>query len=106
MFGNQTDTFRERQWSGWKRFLKDFIRRESVRTAWQLSKETYDTNFQAFMDRKIAAVLTEPAPVAAAKSPFAPLPSALPLAAPASTLDLPLETAGASAGTAAVRLSE
>ena len=29
MFSNQADTFRLRQWSGWKRFLDDFIRRES-----------------------------------------------------------------------------
>src|SRR5688572_31701376 len=53
MFSNQDDKFRARQWSGWKRFLNDFIRRPSVCTAWQLSKETYDTDFQAFMDRKI-----------------------------------------------------
>src|SRR4029077_9544428 len=33
MFSNQADSFREQQWSGWKRFLNDFIRRESVRTA-------------------------------------------------------------------------
>src|SRR5436853_2231721 len=57
MFSNQADTFRQRQWSGWKRFLNDFIRRECVRTAWQLSKETYDTDFQAFMDRKIETLL-------------------------------------------------
>src|SRR6185295_3634822 len=54
MFGNQADKFRKRQWSGWKHFLNDFIRRDSVRTAWQLSKNTYDTDFQSFMDRKIA----------------------------------------------------
>lgn len=60
MFSNQADTFRQRQWSGWKRFLNDFIRRESVRTAWHLSKETYDTDFQAFMERKIAAVMAKP----------------------------------------------
>lgn len=60
MFSHQADTFRERQWSGWKHFLNDFIRRESVRTAWQLSKETYDTDFQLFMDRKIAEISPKP----------------------------------------------
>lgn len=82
MFSNQADTFRLRQWSGWKRFLDDFIRRESVRTAWQLSKETYDTDFQAFMERKIAEVLSKPAlaglPVPSPQGPpvatLAPLP--------------------------------
>jgi hypothetical protein len=71
MFSNQADKFRQRQWSGWKHFLNDFLRRESVRTAWGLSKATYDTEFQQFMDRKIAAVMTVSPPVA---SPVAPAP--------------------------------
>lgn len=57
MFTNQADAFQRRQWSGWKHFLNDFLRRESVRTAWTLSKATYDTDFQAFMDGKIAEIL-------------------------------------------------
>src|ERR1043166_2305124 len=64
MFSSQADTFRQRQWSGWKHFLNEFLRRESVRTAWELSKNTYDTDFQMFMDRKIATVLARPAPAA------------------------------------------
>jgi len=56
MFSHQGDSFLTRQWSGWKHFLNDFIRRESVRTAWKLSKATYDTDFQAFMDGKIAEI--------------------------------------------------
>jgi hypothetical protein len=54
MFNQQEEKFQLRQWSGWKHFLNDFIRRETVRSAWQLSKGTYDTGFQQFMDRKIA----------------------------------------------------
>ena len=58
MFSHQTDTFKKKQWSGWKYFLNDFIRRASIRTAWQLSKGTYDTEFQAFMDKKIAEMVS------------------------------------------------
>ena len=54
MFHQQEDQFRLRQWSGWKHYLNDFIRREAVRTAWRVSRETYDTNFQKFMDAKVA----------------------------------------------------
>src|SRR5436853_2273944 len=80
MFSKQADMFRQRQWSGWKHFLNDFLCRESVRTAWELSKNTYDTDFQAFMDRKIATVLARPAPEVSAKPmPAAPIP--LPVAA-------------------------
>jgi hypothetical protein len=79
MFSKQADTFRQRQWSGWKHFLNDFLCRESVRTAWELSKSTYDTDFQVFMDRKIATVLARPVPAALAT----PLPVAMPVAVPA-----------------------
>jgi hypothetical protein len=58
MFHLQTNRFRLKQWSGWKYFLNDIIRRESVRTIWQLTKETYDTDFQLFMDRKIDEMLS------------------------------------------------
>jgi hypothetical protein len=85
MFRNQAEIFKDKQWSGWKLFLNVFIRRESVRAAWQLSKTTYDIEFQAFMDAKIAAIcpkqpaeivkpaLINPAPVA----PIAPVREAI-----------------------------
>ena len=82
MFSNQADVFRQRQWSGWKHFLKDFLRRESVRTAWELSKNTYDTDFQAFMDRKIAAVLATPVAEVVVK----PRPAEMLMAVPVASL--------------------
>ena len=85
MFNNQEDAFRQKQWSGWNLFLHVFIRRESVRTAWQLSKTTYDQDFQAFMDAKIAEVarhakptMPEPVPLdptLAPPTPPAPVPA-------------------------------
>jgi hypothetical protein len=80
MFSSQADKFRQRQWSGWKHFLNDFLRRENVRSAWELSKNTYDTDFQAFMDRKIASVVARPGPVIPVKPPPAELPIAVPMA--------------------------
>jgi len=77
MFIHQPEEFQQRQWSGWKRFLNDFIRRQSVRAAWAHSKGTYDTNFQAFMAEKIAAIQVVPAPVPVAAPPTAPVPEAL-----------------------------
>ena len=64
MFYQQTELFRNKQWSGWKYFLNDMLRRDSVRAAWEVSKETYDTDFQQFMDRKIAELLAKPSPEA------------------------------------------
>lgn len=65
MFYKQTKLFRNRQRSGWKFFLGDMIRRERVRAAWQITKETYDTDLQEFMDRKIAEHLAKPSPATA-----------------------------------------
>jgi hypothetical protein len=74
MFSTQGDAFRQRQWSGWKHFLNDFLRRESVRTAWQLSKQTYDTDFQTFMDEKIKNVEPRPAKLPVAELVRSPAP--------------------------------
>ena len=71
MFHHQEDQFRLRQWSGWKHFLNDFIRREAVRTAWRISRETYDTDFQKFMDAKIAEIQSAESPPSASV-PVAP----------------------------------
>ncbi len=56
MFKNQTALFKDKQWSGWKLFLDDLLHRQSVQTAWELSKHTFDTDFQSFMNGKIRAV--------------------------------------------------
>jgi hypothetical protein len=94
MFHQQEDQFRLRQWSGWKHFLNDFIRRETVRTAWRMSRETYDTDFQRFMDEKISAILPHPSPPAAPK-PEEILPHPSPPAAPKPEPVLQHETASA-----------
>jgi hypothetical protein len=92
MFSSQGDMFRQRQWSGWKHFLNDFLRRENVRTAWELSKNTYDTDFQSFMDRKIAMVLATPVGDAKEPSLSVLLPTDVPMATRALPADLPSGT--------------
>lgn len=73
MFRQQAESFQLRQWSGWKHYLDDFIRREAVRSAWHLSKGTYDTEFERFMDEKIADLrVVPPTPVGADPSPTDP----------------------------------
>lgn len=74
MFHQQEDQFRLRQWSGWKHFLNDFIRRETVRTAWLISRDTYDTDFRLFMDAKIAELQSLPTPQPVSPPAQEPLP--------------------------------
>jgi hypothetical protein len=92
MFSSQTDMFRQKQWSGWKRFLNDFLRRDSIRTAWQLSKSTYDTDFQVFMDSKIASVLSKPSSDILSKPLSVMLSKPAPEVALSSSPNLPLGT--------------
>src|SRR6476661_2849 len=79
MFTHQAEAFQQRQWSGWKHFLNDFLRRESVRAAWQLSKGTYDTDFQAFMDGKIAEIAPKGLPPTPAGTVPVPVPAPVPI---------------------------
>jgi hypothetical protein len=83
MFSEQDDAFRNRQWSGWKRFLNEFLRRENVRVAWKLSKSTYDTGFQAFMDKKVAAMESAPIMAVPATPASPPAPATAPATPPA-----------------------
>jgi hypothetical protein len=62
MFKNQTALFKDKQWSGWKLFLDDLLHRDTVQAAWKLSKHTFDTDFQSFMDRKIREVVANTSP--------------------------------------------
>ena len=75
MFINEGKEFRLRQWSGWKYFLNDFLRRESVRAAWHASKQTYDTDFQAFMEKNIAGLSLSPSVLPVARLAQAPRPA-------------------------------
>jgi hypothetical protein len=83
MFRNQAEIFKDKQWSGWTLFLHVFIRRESVRAAWALSKTTYDTEFQAFMDAKIAAICPKQPAEIVKPVVLGPAPAAPPLVSPA-----------------------
>lgn len=81
MFHLQEDQFRSRQWSGWEHFINNFVRRETVQVAWRVNRAMYDTNFQAFMDAKIAE-LHAPAPAEVTIPVTAPAPAVPPAAPP------------------------
>jgi hypothetical protein len=59
MFHGQSGDFKHRQWQGWDRLLTSFLRRAAVRHAWQICKLHFDTDFQAFVDARLLALLEE-----------------------------------------------
>jgi hypothetical protein len=57
MFHGQSDRFKARQWAGWNARLERFVNRDTTRDAWQLARAQFDTDFQRFVDGKIAGQL-------------------------------------------------
>jgi hypothetical protein len=53
MFHHQADHFKNRQWPGWEQLLTQFLRRDTVKDAWQIGKARYDVRFQRYVDSKI-----------------------------------------------------
>lgn len=53
MYHDQQDSIRERQWSGWHAYIRDYCRRKNFRRAWPFAGGQFDTDFQAFMESEI-----------------------------------------------------
>lgn len=56
MYHDQHDSVRERQWSGWAAYIRDYCHRANFRHAWSRIGEQFDTNFQNFMSSELATV--------------------------------------------------
>jgi hypothetical protein len=59
MFHDQSNEFKARQWQGWDRLLSSFVSRPGVRHAWLICKLHFDSQFQAFVDEHILALLQQ-----------------------------------------------
>jgi hypothetical protein len=49
MYYDHYDLVRQRQWSGWHAYIRDYCRRENFRQAWLDIGEQFDTDFHLFM---------------------------------------------------------
>ena len=53
MYHDQSDRVRTRQWTGWHEYIQQYCKRANFRNAWSISGSTFDSGFQAFMQKEI-----------------------------------------------------
>ena len=51
MYSDQDTEIKLRQWSGWREYILGYCKRDNFRKAWAISGQTFDTNYQEFMDQ-------------------------------------------------------
>jgi hypothetical protein len=49
MYYDHEDSVRQRQWSGWHAYIRDYCKRTNFRNAWLDIGEQFDTDFHVFM---------------------------------------------------------
>jgi len=49
MYYDHEDSVRQRQWSGWHAYIRDYCKRANFRDAWLDIGEQFDTDFHVFM---------------------------------------------------------
>lgn len=53
MYSDQDSDIKARQWTGWRDYIQSYCQRDNFKHAWALSGNTFDTNYQEFMEATI-----------------------------------------------------
>lgn len=53
MYYDQSNKIKKRQWSGWEEYIESYCKRDNFRNAWDISGNTFDSEFEAYMKSKI-----------------------------------------------------
>jgi hypothetical protein len=53
MYHDQSNRVKAAQWTGWDEYIRCYCERENFRSAWDISGETFDRNFENFMEEII-----------------------------------------------------
>jgi len=56
MYYDQSTEIKKKQWSGWKEYIIKYCNRENFRRAWKISGNTFDADFQMFMQELIDGI--------------------------------------------------
>lgn len=51
MYHDQSTAIKQKQWTGWDEYIRDFCRRENFKRAWRESGATYDKDFEEYIRR-------------------------------------------------------
>lgn len=55
MYYDASDIIKKKQWSGWNEYIREYCSRDNFKSAWRISRTTFDTDYQNFMERTIQA---------------------------------------------------
>ncbi len=61
LYSDQYSEIKKKQWLGWEDYIRSFCHRENFLTAWEISGNTFDTDFEAYMENLIATIRKEKA---------------------------------------------
>jgi len=53
LYSDQKSDIKKRQWIGWDLYIGSYCERGNFLQAWEISGDTFDTNFEKFMEEKI-----------------------------------------------------
>lgn len=53
LYSDQTSKIKKKQWLGWETYIKGYCNRSNYLKAWEVSGETFDTDFERYMNERI-----------------------------------------------------
>jgi hypothetical protein len=53
MYSAEDSNLKARQWTGWNEYISAYCKRDNFRRAWQVSGNTFDTDYQNYMAKMI-----------------------------------------------------
>lgn len=53
LYSDQNSVIKKKQWVGWDSYIKSYCKRENFLQAWKISGNTFDTDFEKFMEECI-----------------------------------------------------
>jgi hypothetical protein len=56
LYSDQYSEIKKKQWLGWEDYIRSFCLRENFLIAWEISGNTFDADFEVYMENLIATV--------------------------------------------------
>jgi hypothetical protein len=59
LYSDQYSDIKKKQWLGWDDYIRSFCQRDNFLRAWEISGNTFDTDFESYMEKVIADTQAE-----------------------------------------------
>lgn len=58
LYSDQNSAIKQKQWSGWDSYIKSYCVRDGFLSAWKISGNTFDTDFEKYMEANFVSLGT------------------------------------------------